>query len=104
MILEEARLERGEWIKRPGSIENDENGSFMMGNGNCCDISGHVTWSGRRSHCDFTIRINKPVDGIARFEVDCPDRYRYIISGDPLEEHAIVDVSFYKQDFSQQEK
>ena len=95
MILEEVHLEQGEWLNRPESIGKNERGSFTMGNGCHCAISGYVRWNMGR-HDNFSIKIYKPVDGTTRFDVNSPDRYKYTISGDPLEEHAIVDVSFYK--------
>lgn len=101
MILSGEHLEHGVWLERPTSIPDGRDGDFAAGNGRCNRIEGYVRWNTERTHNDFSISFDKPVHGTTRFSVDCSDRYRYTISGDPLEEHAHVSVSFFRQDLDE---
>jgi hypothetical protein len=97
MILEERDLESGKWIDRPESIPSGEESDFITGGGQCGGIAGLVRWRSERTGSEFTISFNKPVRGTTRFSVNTSDQYRYTISGDPLDRHALVRVSFYRQ-------
>jgi hypothetical protein len=98
MILEDACLEHGKWLDRPENIERGGRGHFEAGNGKECSIRGQVNWS-IRSRNDFSISFYKPLNGITNFRVDCPNNFRYVISGDTQERNAQVDVTFFNQDF-----
>lgn len=98
--LKSIHLDCGLWVCKPDNIPDNESGSFMVKDyEGIYGIEGYVKWVRHRDHNEFEIAFEKPAGGEPTdFLVTCSDDYRYVISGDPLQPHAVVTVTFYRED------